>query len=193
MGELLAVLVGEIPGQVGLELAVVGMDGGPQGGLGGIALADALQDALNIAHAIGVVDVGHCSQRFGVGDVGFSAGETLEASFQSIEWDIALRFEEQRELMSIATKASGFEELGDTFVQPRRAAAAGKLRNERVSEFMLEHVREFRGHGTETADRDAQLAVIDRSGPRGGVGDIEESLLGVQGYKNIVAGRVAEI
>ena len=78
-------------------------------------------------------------------------------------------------------------------MQPGRAAASGKLGNKRVSQFMLQNVRQFRRHGTQAADRDAQLAVIDRSRPGGGVRDIEERLLGVQGYKNVVARRIAEI
>ena len=95
--------------------------------------------------------------------------------------------------MSVAAEASGLEELGDAFVQPGRAAAAGELGDERVSQFMLQNVRQFRRHGTQAADRDAQLAVIDRSGPGGGVRDIEEGLLGVEGDQNVVAGRIAEI
>src|ERR1035437_304494 len=164
-GWLLAVLVGEIPGQVGLKLAVIGVNRGSQSGLGGIALTDALQDALDVAHAVRIVDEGYSRQRFGVGHIGFTAGEMLEASFQGIERNIALRFEEQRELVSGAAETPWLKELGDTFVQPGRAAAPGKLRNKGVSQFMLQNVRQFRRHGAQAADRDAQLAVIDRSRP----------------------------
>src|SRR5208282_4319845 len=135
--ELLAVFVGEIAGEVGFELAVIGVNGCAQGGFGGIALAEALEDALNIAHAIGIVDVRYGRQRLGVGDVGLSAGKVLETSFQSVEGDILLRFVEQRELVPIAAEAFGFEELGNAFVQPGRAAAAGELSNKRMSQFMF--------------------------------------------------------
>ena len=120
----------KVLGQVGLELAVVGMDGRAQGGFGGRALAEELEDALNIAHAVGIVDVGHGGERFGVGDVGLGAGKTLEAAFERVERNILLRFEQQCELAAFAAEALGFEELGDAFVQPGRATAAGKLRNE---------------------------------------------------------------
>ena len=52
------------------KLAVVGVDGGAKGGFGGTTLADTLQDPLNVAHAVGIVDVGDGSQGFGVGDIG---------------------------------------------------------------------------------------------------------------------------
>ena len=58
---------------------------------------------------------------------------------------------------------------------------------------MLQNAGKFRSQRVQAADRNAQLAVIDRSGPGGGVGDVEESLLGVERDQNIVAGRIAEI
>ena len=58
---------------------------------------------------------------------------------------------------------------------------------------MFQNVGEIRGHGIQAADRDAQLAVIDRAGPRGCVGDIEESLLGIQSDEDVIARRAAEI
>ena len=79
-----------------------------------------------------------------------------------------MRFEEQSELVSVAAEAFGLKELGDAFVQPGRAAAAGKLVNKGVRQFMLQNVRQFRRHGTQAADRNAQLAVVDRSATRRG-------------------------
>ena len=58
---------------------------------------------------------------------------------------------------------------------------------------MLQNVGEIRGHGTQAANRDAQLAVIDRARPGGCVGDIEESLLGIQSDENVVARRAAKV
>src|ERR1700687_2947674 len=78
-------------------------------------------------------------------------------------------------------------------MQPRRAAASGKLRDKRVSQFMLQNVRQFRRHGIEATNGDAQLAIVDRSAPAGGMSDVEKCLFGVEGHKNTVAWRVAEI
>ncbi len=175
------------------ELAVVGVDGCAQGGFGGISLAQAFENPLNVAHAVGVVDIGDGGERFGVREIGLGSGELQETSFQNIERNVVLRFEKKRELMSIAAKTLGFEELGDAFMQPGRASSAGELINEGVRQFMLQHVGEFGCHGTETADGNAELAVVHRSGPGGSVGDIEKGLLGVESYENVVAWGVAEI
>jgi len=83
------------------------MDGRSQGGFGRSALAEKLEDALNITHAVGIVDVGNGSQRFGVGDVGLSAGKTLEAAFEGVERNVLLRFEEHCELVAFARVGSG--------------------------------------------------------------------------------------
>ena len=80
------------------------------------------------------------------------------------------------ELVSIAAEALGLQKLGDAFVQPGRTATAGELRNKGVRQFMFQNMRQFGRHGAEAADRDAKLAVIDRSGPSRGVGDVEECL-----------------
>src|ERR1700680_1003800 len=125
LGSLLAVLVGEISGQVCFKLPIVAVNGGSQSGFGGAALTDALEDGMDIAEPIGIVDVGHGSQRFGVGHVSFGSGEALKAAFQGIQWDVALRFEKQRELVSFAAEALGLKELSDALVQPGRTAASG--------------------------------------------------------------------
>ena len=124
------------------------MNGGAQGGFGGIALAaEAFEDALDIAHAVGIVDVGHGRQRFGVGYIGLGSRKILEAAFERVQRNILLRFVEQRELVTLAAKTFGLEELGDAFVQPGRAASAGKLSNKRVGQFMLKNVCQLRCHG----------------------------------------------
>ena len=53
----LAIFLAEIACQVGLKLSVIGVNGCTEGGFGGISLADSLQDALDITHAISVVNV----------------------------------------------------------------------------------------------------------------------------------------
>src|ERR1700731_287488 len=52
---------------------------------------------------------------------------------------------------------------------------------------MLKHSRQRRGQRTETADWDAQFAIIDGSGPRRSARDVKESLFRVKRHQNIVA------
>ena len=158
------------------------MNGGSQSGLGGIALADALQNTLDITEAIGIVDVRDGSQGFCVGDMGLNARQVHETAFQGVQGNIAVRLEEQGKLVSFI-QVAGFQELGDAFVQPGGAATAGKLSNKGMSQFMFQNV----------GDRDSQLAVIDRARPGGCVGDIEESLLGIQSDEDVIARRAAKI
>ncbi len=104
------------------------MDGGAQGRFGGTALADALQDALYVAHPIGIVDVGDGSQGFGVGDVGLRPGKLQEAAFENIEWNVVLLFEQPRELVSLAAEAPGLNNIA----QCLRAAKADSARQRAV-------------------------------------------------------------
>src|ERR1700722_302905 len=78
-------------------------------------------------------------------------------------------------------------------MQPGWAAAAGELRNKRMSEFVFQYPRQIGRHGTEAADWNTQLAIVDRARPTGSVGDVEEGLLGVEGNENAVAGRISEV
>src|SRR5579871_137805 len=82
---LSAKVLSKILGQIGLKLTVVGVDGATQGGLGGIALAQALEDALDIAHPIGLVDIGHGREGFGVSHIGLSRVESGETSLESVD------------------------------------------------------------------------------------------------------------
>src|SRR5271165_6039155 len=95
--------------------------------------------------------------------------------------------------MPVSAQGLRLEKLCDAFVQPGRAPSTGKLRNERVRQFVLQNVCQFWRHGIQTADRDTQLAVIDSSRPGRRLSDIEERLLGVESDNNVVARRVAEI
>src|SRR5579864_3959616 len=140
---LRAISVGKVLGEVGLELAVIGVNGGAQSGFSGASLAEKLQNALDIAHAVGVIDVGDSSQRFRVGHVGFNTGEIHEAAFEHVQRDIALSLEKKSELVTIAAQALGFEELRNAFIEPVRAAASGKLIDKRMSQFVLENSGQF--------------------------------------------------
>ena len=58
---------------------------------------------------------------------------------------------------------------------------------------MLQNTCQLRGQGIQAVDRNTQFAVVDRSSPCRGASDVEEGLLGVEGYENIVAGWAAEV
>src|SRR5579872_6706077 len=120
---LVAVLVGEILGQIRLQLPVIGMDGGTQSGFSRISLANALQNSLDIAHPIRVCDERDGSQRFGVCKIGLRPGELQKATFQRIERDALLRFKQQRELMPVTAETFWLEILCDALMQPGRATS----------------------------------------------------------------------
>src|ERR1700684_4274478 len=67
---LVAVLITKVLTDFQFELAVVGVNGCTQSSLGGTALAEKLKNALNVAHPRRIVDVGNCSQRLRVRQVG---------------------------------------------------------------------------------------------------------------------------
>src|SRR5271163_2910058 len=58
---------------------------------------------------------------------------------------------------------------------------------------MLQNSRQLRGHGAEAIDWNAEFAVIQSSGPRGGTRHIKESLFRVEGYQNVVVRRRTQI
>src|ERR1700722_20297093 len=158
---LVAVFVGQVLGEVGFELAVVGVDGGAQRGFRGTALAERLQDALNIAHAVSVVDVGDGGQGLGIRKIGLTAREALEARFEHIQRNVSLRLEQLGELGSASAEAFGLKELRDTFVQPGRATRGGQLVKEGVRQFVLQNASQFRRERAQAADRNSQLAIVD--------------------------------
>ena len=49
---------------------------------------------------------------------------------------------------------------------------------------MLQHTSQIRGDGPEPLQGDPEFAVIQRAGPGGGLGDVKESLVGVQNDLN---------
>src|ERR1700740_405756 len=103
---LLAVFDGEISGEFGFELAVIGVDGRAQGGLGGAAFAEASQNALHIAYSVGVIDIGNRSQRVRIGDIGFPARDSSETAFQQVQWNVVLRLEQLSQLSPISRQRS---------------------------------------------------------------------------------------
>ncbi len=127
---LFAVTIREVICQVRFQLTVVGVDGGSHRSLGGVAFAEALQNALNVAHAVGLLYIGHCCERFRVGNISLSAGEIHEACFERIQGNLLLRLQDEGELMPVCAEAFGFQHLRNAFMQPGRAASGRKLVDE---------------------------------------------------------------
>ncbi len=191
-GKLIAVLIGEGFGEVGFELGVVGVDGEAESGFGGTTLAEALQDALDVADAVGLVDEGNGGEGFGVGEGGLGAGEIHEAGFEGVEREVALGLEELGQLAAIAAQGLGLEHLSEAFVEPGGAASGGGLIDEGVGQFVFEDAGQFGREGVQSVDGDAEFAVVDGAGPGGGAGDVEEGLLGIESDENVVARGSAE-
>src|SRR5579863_7137638 len=91
---LLAVLIAQIFTEIGLKLAVVGMEGCSKSRFGRTSLTEQLQNSLDVAHAIGVVDVRNRRQRLRVRQVSLGAGEAHETAFQHVKWNIMLGFKQ---------------------------------------------------------------------------------------------------
>ena len=81
---LVSVFAAQVFAYFGLQLAVVVVDGGPQSSLGGISLGQSLQNALQIAHALGVDDELHGCQRLVVGQNRLHRRKSHEAAFQRV-------------------------------------------------------------------------------------------------------------
>src|SRR5450631_1597918 len=60
---LLPVFAAQVLAHFGLQLTVVIVDGGPQSSLSGISLGQSLQNALQVAHVLGVDDKLHRRER----------------------------------------------------------------------------------------------------------------------------------
>src|SRR5437763_10803430 len=169
-----SVLIGKVTAQVELELAVVGMDGGAEGGFGRASLADAIENALHIAKSVRIADIAHCRQTFGIRDVGSASRKTHETAFQDVQGDVLLSLKKTGKLVPVTGETSRLQELCDALVKPGRTAAWGELGDERVRQFVLENVGQFRCDRGQTADGDAKLAIIERTHPTGGVGNVKK-------------------
>src|SRR6267142_4341636 len=83
-GGLFSVLVFQPAGQLVAQLAVIGMDGCSERGLGGTALCQTLEDAREVAHAVGITDIFGCSQGFSVCQSGFGRRQLHKTAFQHV-------------------------------------------------------------------------------------------------------------
>src|SRR5437899_11526528 len=95
--------------------------------------------------------------------------------------------------MSVTAEAPGLEKLGNSLMQPGWTPSGRQLVDKGMGEFVLEDAGQVGRHGTEAADRNAELAVIDRTRPGRGMGDVEEGLLGVKRDQDVVAGLSAQV
>src|SRR5438270_2700818 len=127
-----SVFIGKVAAEVGFELAVIGMERGAESRLGGIPLADQIENSLDVAESVGIADVRDCGQTLGVRQGGRGAGKTGEAAFEDVERDVLLCLEKQGQGMAFAIEMSGLKQLSNALVEPRRAAVSGKLGDERV-------------------------------------------------------------
>src|SRR5579872_2125754 len=62
-----------------------------------------------------------------------------------------------------------------------------------MGELMFDDSFQLRIHGADSADRDAKLAVIDRSCPGRGLRDVRKFLLGVENDNDVFGWLVAEL
>src|SRR5438270_4997316 len=91
---LIAVFADQKSGHFGLQIAVAGMNSGPQGCFGGTALTNSFQNPLQITGSVGLADVLYGSQRLVVGESGLRPGESHEISFQRIDGNLSLGMKE---------------------------------------------------------------------------------------------------
>src|SRR5580700_3038476 len=106
-------------------------------GFGRTALAESLQDSLNVAHPIGLVDVFNGCQRLVIGQEGLNRGKAHEAPFKGVVRDSLLGLEELSQTAAIRRETFRFDRLGNTFVQPCRTPSARSLIHERMSQLMF--------------------------------------------------------
>src|SRR6202521_6206365 len=92
--ELIPVFAGQVLSDFGFQLAVIGVDGGPEGGFGRTALSQSFENPLQITHAVGVADVLNRREGLFIGHRGLSAGELHKTTFQGVEWNLTLCPEE---------------------------------------------------------------------------------------------------
>src|SRR6266550_1772778 len=62
-----------------------------------------------------------------------------------------------------------------------------------MRQLMLQHARKLRIHTGNAANRNAKLAVIERSRPGWRLGDVYEFFLCVENYDNVFGGLIAEL
>src|SRR5580692_11004909 len=122
------------------------MDGSSESGLRRVALADTLQNPLDIAHSVGFSNERNRSQGFGVGKIGLSPRELQETAFQGVQGDVPLRLEQCRELVPFAANALWLDILRNALMKPRRTPSCGELGDKRMRQFMLKNMGQFRRH-----------------------------------------------
>src|ERR1700751_3290249 len=87
-------------------------------GFAGAAFAESLQDSLNVAHPIRLVDVLNGCQGLVISEQGLDRGKPHEAAFKRVVGDSLLRLEELSQSAAIRSETFRFDRLGDAFIQP---------------------------------------------------------------------------
>src|SRR5262249_36218253 len=190
---LVAVGLLQICGNFGFQFGVAGMNGGAESSFGGGTLADALKNALHVAHAVGIANVLNRRQRLVIGKERLVVCKTNPGAVERVEWKLMLAGIKLCQPAAVPGRRAWLDDLGDAFVQPLRAAAARDLVDKGMSELVLEHPGKLGRDGGEAVDRNSELAIVHSGAPSRGLCDIEESLIGVERDGNVLAGCDAQV
>src|SRR5579859_1685337 len=136
----------QIIGDAVFQVSIATVDCAAQGSFGGSAIAKALQNALDVAHAVGVADVFNTGQSFIVGHVGLPIREAHPRAFKGAERNLAMLRVDVCELPAYRRSALRLQCLGNAFIEPLRTAPVRDLVNKCVCQLVLEHTGEFGGY-----------------------------------------------
>src|SRR5437870_10818917 len=88
--------------------------------LGGAALCQAFENALDVAHSVRVIDVLHGGERFVVGNGGLNRGKLHKTSLKSVERNFMIGGKHSCQSRPMSERFR-FYTLRNTFLQPLRA------------------------------------------------------------------------
>src|SRR6266849_1609071 len=120
------------------HVGVSTVDGGAQGRFSRGAITQALQDALDIAHAIGVANVFNGGQTLIVGDIGLAVGKAHPRTFQRTERNLPVIAIKLLQLPSHRGDGFRLQRLGHSLVEPLRTAPMRNLVDKGMRQFVLE-------------------------------------------------------
>src|SRR6266849_9289352 len=120
------------------HVGVSTVDGAAQGRFSRGAITQALQDALDIAHAIGVANVFNGGQTFIVGDIGLAVGKTHLRAFQRAERNLPVITVELFQRPSHRGDGFRLQRLCYSLVEPLRTTPMRNLVDKGVRQFVLE-------------------------------------------------------
>src|SRR6266849_6851122 len=128
----------EVIGNPVFHVGVSTVDGAAQGRFSRGAITQALQDALDIAHAIGVANVFNGGQTLIVGDIGLAVGKTHLRAFQRAERNLPVITVELFQRPSHRGDGFRLQRLCYSLVEPLRTTPMRNLVDKGVRQFVLE-------------------------------------------------------